>query len=96
MGSHLPPRGANPAVDSYAARFKTRYGYSPTAVSYYVYSALSLLDEAFRSGARTPEAVKKRLISRGRMETPLLSFSLDAMGDADASLFLISDIAGEF
>lgn len=96
MGGHLPPRGRDPALDAYIDRFEKRFGYRPTAVSVYVYGALSLLAEAFEAGARTPEAVKARLLARGKAETPFFTFEFDEFGDAVMPFHLIEDIAGEF
>lgn len=96
MGGHLPSRGRDPALDAYIDRFEKRFGYRPTAVSVYVYGALSLLAEAFEAGARTPEEVKARLLSRGKAETPFFTFEFDEYGDAVMPFHLIEDIAGEF
>jgi len=96
MPSHYPPLGKNPAVDAYVGRFKKRFGYSPTAVSLEVYSALFLLDDAFRAGARTPEAVKRHILARGTFDTSLGRVDLDANGDSFASFYMIEKIAAEF
>lgn len=94
--SHYPARKDAPQVDAYLSSIEKEYGFTPTMVSLKVYEALTLLDAAVRSGARTPEDVKRYLIERSPHATDFGSVELDRFGDASADFFIIDDIAGEF
>ncbi len=82
--STYPSRRHDAAVEGYFRRFRRRFGYAPYAMGMGTYQAMQLLDQAFRSGARTPEQVKRHLLSRSPHSTSFGPIRFDADGDVQA------------
>ena len=88
--SPFPPRRASPALDRYLKRFEQRYGYTPYALSLGTRQALELFDQAFASGATTPAAVKRYLLSKPSHPTSFGPVRFDASGDGRAPFHAFS------
>ena len=86
--SPYPARGSDARVDSYFKRFERRYGFTPYAMGIGTRQAIELLDQAIASGARTPEAVKRYLLSKPEHRTSLGPIRFDATGDVQAQFHL--------
>jgi branched-chain amino acid transport system substrate-binding protein len=88
LASPFPARGHRPEVHRYLERFRHRFGYSPSALSISTRQALELLDQALASGASSPEAVKRFLLSRPVQHTSFGPVRFDAYGDNKAAFHL--------
>lgn len=82
--SPYPDGHRDPALRNYLQRFQRRFGYEPYAMSIGTRQALELLDQAFARGHRTPEAVKRYLLSQPVHQTSLGPIRLDRYGDTQA------------
>ena len=91
--SPYPARGDSAAVDRYFQRFERRYGYTPYAMTIGTSQAVELLDQAFRSGATTPVAVKRFLLSRPVHHTSFGPIRFDASGDVQADFHAFPALA---
>lgn len=79
--SPVPARRHNPEVNPYFARFERRFGYTPNAMSINIRQAIEILDQALASGASSPAAVKRYLLSRPEHPTSFGPVRFDASGD---------------
>lgn len=79
--SPFPPRNGDLRIDRYLRRFEQRFGYSPYAMGFGTRQAIELLDRALASGATTPQAVKRYLLSKAEHPTSLGPVRFDASGD---------------
>jgi len=95
LASHFPARDADPALRSYVARFRARFGYDPASLSIGVRQALELLDAAARAGHRTPKRVKQWLLSHSPHRTSLGLVSFDRFGDATTGFHYLTDLRQE-
>lgn len=84
IASPYPDRRADPAVDRYLNRHQQRFGYEPYAMGIGTRQAIELLDQAFRRGHRTPEAVKRYLLGEQPHQTSLGSVRFTPSGDVQA------------
>ena len=84
IASPYPDRRDDPAVNQYLNRHEQRFGYEPYAMGIGTRQAMELLDQAFRRGHRTPEAVKRYLLSEQPHHTSLGSVRFTPSGDAQA------------
>lgn len=84
LTSPYPARRQDPGIDSYLKRFHKRYGYSPNALAISTRQAIELLDQALSTGARSPAAVKRYLLSKPEHRTSLGPVRFDATGDVKA------------
>ena len=91
--SPYPARGASAAVAGYFRRFERRYGYTPYAMTIGTSQAMELLDQAFRSGATTPAAVKRYLLERPVHHTSFGPIRFDATGDVRAAFHAFPALA---
>lgn len=82
--SPYPARGSDARIDAYFKRFERRYGFTPYAMGIGTRQAIELLDQAIASGARTPAAVKRYLLSKPEHTTSLGPIRFDANGDVQA------------
>lgn len=82
--SPYPARRNDPRIDGYFQRFEQRYGFTPYAMGIGTRQAIELLNQAFASGARTPAAVKRYLLSKPEHRTSLGPIRFDASGDVRA------------
>ena len=82
--SPYPAGDRDPALRSYFQRFQRRFGYEPYAMSIGTRQALELLDQAFARGHRTPEAVKRYLLSQPVHHTSLGPIRFNRYGDTEA------------
>ncbi|MEB3254984.1 MAG: ABC transporter substrate-binding protein [Synechococcaceae cyanobacterium] len=91
--SPYPPRRRDPRVEAFLRRFERRFGYTPYAMALGTHQALELLDQALASGASTPTAVKRHLLSRSEHPTTFGPIRFDASGDVQAqySVFGLAD-----
>lgn len=94
--SHYPPRGGNPAVDSYLKSFKERYNYNPTFISLNVYTAIEIISMALSEGNRTPDSIKSYLLKKGTINTEFGTVKFNSSGDVESPLYFITDIRSEF
>ncbi|MEJ5187679.1 MAG: ABC transporter substrate-binding protein [Breznakiellaceae bacterium] len=95
--SLYPSRTENVVVETYMRTIEENYGVSPTILSFNVYVALELLEQAVESGATTPEAVKKWLLTQGPHKTMFGSITFDRYGEViDRPYYVIKDIRREF
>jgi hypothetical protein len=62
-------------------RVQRRFGYIPNAMSINTRQALELLNQALASGARSPEEVKRFLLSPAEHRTSFGPLRFDADGD---------------
>jgi branched-chain amino acid transport system substrate-binding protein len=90
LTSPFPAQGRLPAVNRYIARFQRRFGYSPNAMSISTRQALELLDQALASGARSPEEVKRFLLSPAEHRTSFGPVRFDAYGDHQAAFHVFT------
>jgi branched-chain amino acid transport system substrate-binding protein len=79
--SPYPPRRRDRRVDAFLRRFEQRFGYTPYAMALGTYQALELLDQALASGAASPAAVKRYLLSKPEHATSFGPVRFDANGD---------------
>jgi branched-chain amino acid transport system substrate-binding protein len=86
--SPYPARRSDARVDAYFKRFERRYGFTPYAMGIGTRQAIELLDQALASGARTPAAVKRYLLSKPEHRTSLGPIRFDATGDVQAQFHL--------
>jgi branched-chain amino acid transport system substrate-binding protein len=84
LTSPYPARRQDPSIDAYVRRFHRRYGYNPNALALGTHQAIELLDQALASGARSPAAVKRYLLSKPEHRTSLGPVRFDATGDVQA------------
>lgn len=96
LPSHYPPRGQNPAVDTYIDRFRKRYGYAPTFISLNVYTGLEILDEALQKGYRTPSDIKAYILEQRTFQTLFGPITFNSSGDVELPIYFSTDIAREF
>ena len=82
--SPFPARKPDGVIDRYLQRFERRFGYTPYAMGLSTRQALELLDRALASGASTPAAVKRYLLSKREHPTSFGPVRFDATGDVDA------------
>ena len=87
--SPYPSRASSPSVAAYLRRFEARFHYTPYALSIGTRQALELFDQAFASGATTPAAVKRYLLSRPSHPTSFGPVRFDASGDVRARFHAI-------
>lgn len=76
----------DPTLRSYLQRFERRFGYKPYAMSIGTRQALELLDQAFRKGYRTPQEVKRYLLSQSTHHTSLGTIRFNRYGDSRGGL----------
>lgn len=91
--SPYPSRRRDPRVDAFLRRFERRFDYTPYAMAFGTYQALELFDQALASGASSPAAVKRFLLSRREHATRFGPIRFDAHGDVQArySVFGLAD-----
>lgn len=82
--SPYPPRGNDRQINDYFRRFERRYGFTPYAMGIGTRQAIELLDQAITSGARSPAAVKRFLLSKREHRTSLGPVRFDENGDVQA------------
>jgi len=82
--SPVPARRHNPEVNRYFERFERRFGYTPNAMSINIRQAIEILDQALASGASSPAAVKRYLLSRPEHATSFGPVRFDASGDSQS------------
>ena len=95
LPSQYPSRHNDSALDNYFRRFQARFGYEPHSMTIGVRQALELLDSAFSQGHRTPEDVKKYLLSVKAHKTSLGAISFDQFGDVVQPFYFIVDLERE-
>lgn len=95
LPSQYPSRHNDSALDNYFRRFQARFGYEPHSMTIGVRQALELLDSAFSQGHRTPEDVKKYLLSVKVHKTSLGAISFDQFGDVVQPFYFIVDLERE-
>ena len=85
-----PYRSADqdPALKRYMERFQRRFGYEPHAMSIGTRQALELLEQAFAKGHRTPESVKRYLLSQPVHQTSLGAIRFNRFGDSSSDLHI--------
>lgn len=88
IASPFPARDRDPRIDRYLQRFEQRFGYRPWAMSMSTRQAMEILDRALASGASTPAAVKRYLLSREH-PTSFGPLRFDAKGDVQGSYHFI-------
>jgi len=93
--SHFPGKSDDAAVADYLDRFEKRFGYQFMAMALKVRQALEMLEQAFASGHRTPEAVKDYLLNQEMIQTSLGRFSFDQHGDVRRDFFPINNLRQE-
>ncbi|HPO14140.1 MAG TPA: ABC transporter substrate-binding protein [Candidatus Hydrogenedentes bacterium] len=96
LPSHYPPRGQNPAVDTYVDNYKKRFGYAPTFISLNVYTALEILYQAIQNNCTDPDSIKAYILKQKTFHTRFRTTTFDAFGDADIPLYFVTDIPKEF
>lgn len=84
--SPYPDARRDPVLRRYLQRFVRRFGYEPYAMSIGTRQALELLDQAFRKGYRTPEDVKRYLLSQPSHRTSLGTIRFNRTGDSQGGL----------
>ena len=82
--SPYPARRLDRRVDAFLRRFEQRFGYTPYAMALGTYQALELLEQALASGATSPAAVKRHLLSKPEHPTSFGPVRFDANGDVQA------------
>lgn len=85
LSSTFPARNQDPRVDRYFRRFERRFGYQPYAMGMSTWKALELLDRALASGASTPSAVKRYLLSKAEHPTSLGPIRFNGSGDVQGT-----------
>lgn len=84
--SPYPDSRSDPVLRHYMQRFEQRFGYEPHAGSIGTRQALELLEQAFRSGARTPLEVKRYLLTQPSHRTSLGTIRFNRSGDSAGAL----------
>jgi len=95
LPTQYPSRSDDPAFDLYFRRFNDRFGYEPHSMAIGVRQALELLEQAFSKGYKTPEAVKKYLLSIPVHQTSLGPIAFDRYGDVSQKFYFIHDVEKE-
>jgi branched-chain amino acid transport system substrate-binding protein len=85
IASPFAPRDRDPQINAYLQRFERRFGYKPYAMGLSTRQALELLDRALASGASTPAAVKRYLLSKPEHPTSFGPVRFDANGDVQGN-----------
>lgn len=85
LSSTFPARNQDPRVDRYFKRFEKRFGYQPYAMGLSTWKALELLDRALASGASTPAAVRRYLLSKAEHPTSLGPIRFNSSGDVEGN-----------
>ena len=96
LPSHYPPRGQNPALSRQIDVFKKKFGYAPTYISFNVYGALQILDEAIKAGHRAPDDIRRYILEKKTFRTKFITVSFNKYGDTDIPLYFVTDIEKEF
>ena len=81
ISSPFPAKNQDSRVEDYLKRFEQRFGYRPWAMSMSTRQAMEILDRALASGASTPAAVKRYLLSSREHPTSFGAVRFDANGD---------------
>ncbi len=89
IASPFPASDRDPRIDAYLQRFEQRFGYRPWAMSMSTRQAIELLDRALASGASTPAAVKRYLLSQREHPTSFGAVRFDANGDVQGNYHFI-------
>lgn len=95
LPSTYPAYYAAPAIANYYQHFRHRFGYAPPGMVVDVRQALELLEQAFKAGHRSPQAVKDYLLSKPLHRTSLGDFSFDRYGDVAGRYYFIRDVQRE-
>jgi ABC-type branched-subunit amino acid transport system substrate-binding protein len=90
-----PSRHSDSAIGAYFRRFQNRFGYQPHAMTIGVRQAVELLEHAFADGRRTPEEVKKYLLSVPTHQTSLGPISFDQYGDVAGNFIFVDEVDKE-
>lgn len=85
VSSIFPARNTDPRVDHYFSRFERRFAYPPHAMGLSTRQALEVLDRALASGASTPAAVKRYLLSKPEHSTSLGVIRFNRYGDVQST-----------
>jgi branched-chain amino acid transport system substrate-binding protein len=88
--STYPARSQDRQVDAFLQRFERRFGYTPYAMALGTHQALELLEQALASGAASPAAVKRYLLSKREHTTSFGPVRFDANGDVQARYHVFS------
>lgn len=96
LPSHYPPRGKNAALDGQIELFKKKFGYAPTYISFNVYCALQILDEAITAGKTNPDDIKRYILEKKTFRTKFIDVTFDEYGDSGNPLYFVTDIEKEF
>jgi len=83
IASPYPDRRENRALDQYLNRHRQRFGYEPYGMGIGTRQAIELLDQAFRSGYRTPAAVRRYLLNQQPHRTSLGLIHFTPSGDVE-------------
>lgn len=94
IASPFPARDQDPRIDGYVRRFEQRFGYRPYAMGLSTRQALELLDRALASGASSPAAVKRYLLSQTEHATSFGPVRFDATGDVGGRFHFFQPSAG--
>ncbi|MDD3051355.1 MAG: ABC transporter substrate-binding protein [Candidatus Cloacimonetes bacterium] len=90
--SPYPCVNSDSGISEYFQFFKERFGYEPHSMTIGVWQAIELLDKAFEEGCKTPEDVKKYLLSKDTHITRLGNISFDRNGDVEQSFYFLNDL----
>ena len=93
IASIFPPRNQDSRVDRYISRFQQRFGYQPYAMGMSTRKALELLDRALASGASSPDAVKRFLLSKSEHSTSLGPVRFNRHGDVEERFYFFKPSA---
>ncbi len=92
--SPYPARRLDAKVNAFLQRFERRFGYTPYAMALGTHQALKLLEQALASGAASPAAVKRYLLSKPEHATSFGPVRFDANDDVQAN-YHVFDLADD-
>jgi len=89
--SPYPWVNSDSGISEFFQLFKERFGYEPHSMTIGVWQAIELLDKAFDKGCKTPEEVKKYLLSKDTHITRLGNISFNGDGDVEQNFYFHND-----
>ncbi|GFK93940.1 Leu/Ile/Val-binding protein [Fundidesulfovibrio magnetotacticus] len=85
-----------PEFEQFRARYEARFGWPPNFAAAFSHDAVRLLAEALRVTDGSRRGLGEALISLGRIAGVMGPFSLDASGDVDREVFIVTIREGRF